>query len=203
MDIVKITENICYLPASEEPLSSDVVFIKSDGATYIFDVGASDETAEYINGITDRKTVVVSHFHQDHVFNIGRVKFDKLYASKETVKHTNMGEIVFDKIVLDNIIVLSVPSSHEKGCVILVCGDYAFLGDCAYAGFKRGERLYNVYQLGQLIKLFEDLDVKYFGMSHYKNFIYEKQTVMTMLKEQYAMRIPGSNFIETFYRKEN
>ena len=204
MGLIEITKNISYLPASENPLSSDVVFITKENKTYIFDVGANDEAAELINGIADEKIVVISHFHQDHAANVGRIKFDQLYASKETIKHTHTGSVISDTVVFDDdITALTVPSSHAKGCVIVVCGDFAFLGDCAYAGFKHGKRLYNVYQLGQLIKLLEGLDVKYFGMSHYKNFIYEKETVLTMLGEQYAKRTAGCDFIEAIGRRKD
>ena len=203
MGLIEITKNISYLPASEDPLSSDVVFIIKENKTYIFDVGANDEAAELINGITSEKIIVISHFHQDHAANVGRIKFDGLYASKETIKHTHTGSVISDKIVFDDdITALTVPSSHAKGCVIVVCGEFAFLGDCAYAGFKHGERLYNVYQLGQLIKLLEGLNVKYFGMSHYRNFIYEKETVLTMLREQYAKWTAGCDFIEAIGRRE-
>lgn len=201
MGLIEITKNISCLPASEAPLSSDIVFITKENKTYIFDVGANDEAAELINGITNEKIVVISHFHQDHAANVGRIKFDELYASKETIKHTHTGIVISDKIVFDDdITALTVPSSHAKGCVIVVCGDFAFLGDCAYAGFKHGRRLYNVYQLGQLIKLLESLDVKYFGMSHYKNFIYDRETVLTMLREQYAERTAGRDFIDAIGR---
>ena len=91
MGLIEITKNISYLPASEDPLSSDVVFITKENKTYIFDVGANDEAAELINGITSEKIIVISHFHQDHAANVGRIKFDGLYASKETIKHTHTG----------------------------------------------------------------------------------------------------------------
>ena len=49
MERIKITEQISYCPATEEPLSADVGFIRCGEEWWIYDVGSSTE---------DRKSVV-------------------------------------------------------------------------------------------------------------------------------------------------
>ena len=89
--IVKLTDRIQYLQVSYEPLSADVVAVRGDSAWWIFDVGACDEAAQFINelprilvdnsanlakrdnGVRLAKNVVISHFHRDHLLNVQRM----------------------------------------------------------------------------------------------------------------------------------
>ena len=86
--IVKLTDRIRYLQMSYEPLSADVVAVRGDSAWWIFDVGACDEAAKFINDLPRNlvddvanlaacnnaarlaKNVVISHFHRDHLLNV-------------------------------------------------------------------------------------------------------------------------------------
>ena len=45
MERIKITEQISYCPATEEPLSADVGFIRCGEEWWIYDVGSSTEAA--------------------------------------------------------------------------------------------------------------------------------------------------------------
>lgn len=200
MELIRINDSIRYLPAGEEPLSSDVVFIDGADRTYIFDAGASDEAAEAINSVQGRKTVVISHFHRDHTANVSRIGFDRLYGSKETIRHTRTGTVITEPVVLEDdvpVTVMPMPSSHAKGCLALVYGDeYAFLGDGAYAGFKKERRVYNVYKLRETIKFLDSLNVRYFALSHYRHLVYEKKIVLEMLRAEYSKRKQGCDFID-------
>ena len=89
--IVKLTDRIQYLQMSYDPLSADVVAVRGDSAWWIFDVGACDEAAKFINdlprnlvgdvanlakrdnGVRLAKNVVISHFHRDHLLNVQRM----------------------------------------------------------------------------------------------------------------------------------
>ena len=198
MELIKINDRIRYFPAGEDPLSSDVIFIDGADGTYIFDVGASAGAAEAINAVRGKKTVIISHFHRDHTANVPNVSFDALYGSKETIRHTHAGTVVTEPVTPESgITILPMPSSHAKGCLALVCGSgHAFLGDGAYAGFRKEKRVYNVYKLGETIKFLESLDVKYFALSHYKHLVYEKSAVLNMLRVEYSKRKQGQDFIE-------
>ena len=96
MPLINLTPEISYLPSVESPISSDVVFIKPQGSdtTWIFDTGTCSEAAEFINAVEGKKNIVISHFHPDHILNLLKVKYDKLYVSKYTKKYTRAGEIV-------------------------------------------------------------------------------------------------------------
>ena len=89
MSLINITPEISYLPSVENPLSSDVVFIKPEGSdvSWIFDVGSCGEAAQLINAVDGQKNIVISHFHPDHILNLLKVKYDKLYVTKYTKKY--------------------------------------------------------------------------------------------------------------------
>ena len=114
--IVKLTDRIRYLQMSYEPLSADVVAVRGDSAWWIFDVGACDEAAKFINDLPRnlvsenialhengecagtaavplKKNIVISHFHRDHLLNVVRhcdgevsLDFDTLYVGSHASK---------------------------------------------------------------------------------------------------------------------
>lgn len=94
--LIKITDEISYLDASEDPISSNVVFIKPKNSqtTWIFDVGLTSLAAQEINAVQGKKIVVISHFHPDHLFNINRISYDELYLSAHTFKYAKKGTVV-------------------------------------------------------------------------------------------------------------
>ena len=95
MSLIKLNEFISYLPATEKPLSCDVVFIKTDKATWIFDVGLNKEAVSEIKKIEGTKNIVISHFHPDHILNLVNVSADNIYVSKNTKKYTIKVKIIF------------------------------------------------------------------------------------------------------------
>lgn len=111
-----LQSRILHLPASnlseKGPLSADVYAIRGDSAWWIFDVGASDEAADFVNNLPCeklasesviaapgtaqhlhqdaaplKKNIIISHFHRDHFFNLSRVSFDNLFVGRETFRH--------------------------------------------------------------------------------------------------------------------
>ncbi|OWV16631.1 hypothetical protein B7992_02665 [Fibrobacter sp. UWH1] len=90
-------------------MSADVYAIRGETAWWIFDVGASDEAADFVNNLPCdvsvgellegtaprlhqdavplKKNIVISHFHRDHFFNLSRVSFDNLFVGRETFRH--------------------------------------------------------------------------------------------------------------------
>jgi len=84
---ITINDKISYIKASEEPLSSDVVLIAGEKYTYLFDVGNNGEVAAYLKELPGPKKIVLSHFHEDHMGNIGKVPFEVVYAGAATERH--------------------------------------------------------------------------------------------------------------------
>ena len=84
---IKITDTISYIKASEEPLSADVGMMEGEEYLYLFDVGNGEEVAEYINAIPKKKRVILSHFHPDHMGNIGRIPFETVFFGVNTEKY--------------------------------------------------------------------------------------------------------------------
>lgn len=197
--MIELTEHIKYLPATKKPFSCDVVFIKTDNATWIFDVGMSGEAAEQINSIEGKKNIVISHFHPDHILNLARIKYDELYVSPYTKKYTLKGTPVTETQLFQEepqIKIMELPSSHAKGCLMLICEDYAFLGDGSYCKEKIGHHSYNAQKLKEMIDVMESLDVKYFGLSHDRIFCQKKESVVALYKDIYKRRRPDSPIID-------
>lgn len=195
MPLVEITPEISYLPSVENPISSDVVFIKPEGSeiTWIFDTGANSESAEIINSIEGKKNIVISHFHPDHILNLLKVKYDNLYVTKYTKKYTRAGTVVDSDISFpDGIKIYQLPSSHSKGCLALEYKDYAFLGDATYCHFRLTAREYNVQLLEQMIKRMELIEAPNFCLSHDKGFVQPKESVLRIYRKILARRKAGN-----------
>lgn len=198
MPLVYITPEISYLPSVENPISSDVVFIKPAGSevTWIFDTGANSEAAGLINSVEGKKNIVISHFHPDHILNLLKVKYDTLYVTKYTKKYTRAGTVVDSDLTFpDGIKIYQFPSSHAKGCLALEYKDYVFLGDATYCKYRLKAHQYNVQLLEQMIKRMEQIDVPYFCLSHDKSFIQSKESVLNMYKNILARRTNGNPVI--------
>ena len=72
--MIEINERISVLQSSEEPvLSADVYVIKGDRFSYIVDVGSNDEALTLVKSIPNKK-IVITHFHDDHTDNLGRLE---------------------------------------------------------------------------------------------------------------------------------
>ncbi len=195
MPLINLTPEISYLPSVESPISSDVVFIKPQGSdtTWIFDTGTCSEAAELINAVEGKKNIVISHFHPDHILNLLKVKYDKLYVTKYTKKYTRAGEIVDGELLFpDDIKISQFPSSHSKGALILEYKDYAFLGDATYCHFRLTAREYNVQLLEQMIKKMEEITAPNFCLSHDKGFVQPKESVLRIYRKILARRKNGS-----------
>lgn len=84
---IKITEQISYIKASDEPLSADVILVEGKEYLYVFDVGNNEQVAQYLNSIPKKKRVILSHFHTDHMGNIGRVQWETVFFGVNTEKY--------------------------------------------------------------------------------------------------------------------
>ena len=195
MSLIEITPEISYLPSVENPLASDVVFIKPEASdtTWIFDTGTSSEAAQLINAVEGPKNIVISHFHPDHILNLIKVKYDRLYVSKYTKKYTRAGEIIDgEQTFPDGIKLYPIPSSHSKGALVLEYKDYAFLGDATYCHFRLSAREYNVQLLEQMIKKLEEIQAPNFCLSHDKAFVQPKESVLRIYRKILSRRQNGN-----------
>ena len=194
-ELRKLTENIAWLPATEDPLSADVGIVQSGDRLWIYDVGASREAAETINALPGRKTVVLSHFHADHAGNIGRAAWDELYAGPFTCKRLGVGTEVREDMIFEGVRLFPLPSSHAKGCVGLAVGEYAFVGDGIYSAAIDGKPAYNAGLLQSLIKTLKNLEARWLLLSHGEPFARDREEVMAELEEIYARRDKDSPYI--------
>ena len=181
-----ITDNIKYIESSDNPLSAEIgVITDNAGEKWLFDVGNDLSKLEELNGTYN---VVLSHFHKDHIGNINNINIKNLYVSKNTYEYVNKGIIVTDDIYINNIHIFNLPSSHAKGCLGLEIDEYAFVGDATYSKSNDEYYIYNVQQLKEEIDLLKSLKAKYLLVSHEKGFVQEKEIVIILLEQIYALR---------------
>ncbi|MCQ2091037.1 MAG: hypothetical protein MJY85_00005 [Fibrobacter sp.] len=217
-----LQSRILHLPASTpsdtSPLSADVYAIRGETVWWIFDVGASDETADFINNLPCdgvapgtaplKKNIIISHFHRDHFFNLSRVHFDNLFVGRETFRHCDESirarrgtQVVESPLQFEDglqIRIEPIPSSHAKGSLILTVGDaIAFLGDSTYPTVNhRGPDFYNVQLLYQQIQFLRACPTQFYYMSHRRFVPREKESVLQILESYYSKRQPNKNQIE-------
>ena len=197
-EIIRICDRISYIKASEEPLSADVGIIEGDECVWLFDLGCSDDAAETINGIEKPKNAVISHFHPDHMGNLGKVNFSEVFLGANTFKYAKCGTVVDKDIFIDDgmkIHIFPLPSSHAKGSLGMETGEYAFLGDGTYATIKQGKVCYNASVLKEEIAVLKKLSAKFFLVSHDEKFIRGREEVIAELEEIYSKRDPKESYI--------
>ena len=195
----KISDDIYYIKATDIPLSSDVGIVEGKEYCWVYDVGNNEEACQALAEIAKDKAVVLSHFHPDHMGNLGKVAYAKLYCGDNTFKYIKTGEIVDRELMIEDgvsIHLFKIPSSHAKGSIGMeVNGEYAFWGDAAYCTTKSGKRVYNAQLLLEQINLLKSLSSKYILLSHEENFVTEKDKLIGMLWSQYEKRDAKSPYI--------
>lgn len=203
-----LTENISVLPASSNPLSADVGIVYGRERVYLYDVGANEYSMNYINSIDKKKSVILSHFHQDHMGNIGLINCDTLYGGRESIKHLpdniGTGQIicVTERVHIEDgisIEIVPLPSTHAKGSLAMcVNEEYAFLGDATYTAMIKGQACYNAQLLKSQIEVLASLKNRYFLLSHDEQFVYEKQEIVDSLKKIYDSRDKSKSNISNY-----
>ena len=197
-DIIKITDRISYIKATEKPLSADVGIIEGDESVWIFDVGADESVPISLNKISKPKNAVISHFHPDHMRNLEHVDLNEIYLGANTFKYAKRGTVVDKDVFIDDGITIHIfplPSSHAKGSLGMEIGDYAFLGDATYSTMKQGKVCYNASVLKEEIAVLENLSAKFFLISHDEKFIRPKEKIIEELEEIYKKRDPKESYI--------
>lgn len=185
--MIKINEKISYIPASDGPLSADIGIINDGGTLWLYDVGGDEAKISALDGIYN---VVISHFHNDHTGNIGKINISELYGSKETFKHTHFGNVVSDEFVSGSVRVFSIPSSHCKGCLGMEIDEtFAFVGDALYCRHKNGKRTYNAQILKDEIDCLKNIKAQFLLVSHYDGFVRRKEDVIAELEAVYEKRV--------------
>lgn len=190
MKEIVINEKISYIACSDDPLSADIGIIRDGEAVWLYDVGSD---ARSIAGLMGSYNVVLSHFHQDHAGNIGKLNIRDLYVSNETKRHVRMGVVVDGDIYIGNLHIFPLPSSHCKGCLGLeVDEDYAFVGDALYCKAKDGYYIFNVQLLRDEIAVLKKLKAPYLLVSHFNGMVRRRDEVIVELEELYNLRVENS-----------
>ena len=187
----RINDVYSFVIGQEEPLSADVAIIEGDKYTYLFEVGNGEKIVKEIEKIEKPKIVILSHFHPDHIANLSKIEYEKLFLGDNTYKYINDGVIIKDRIVINDgvsIELFKIVSCHAKGSIGLKVGDYAFIGDALAPTHKKGKYVFNCQMLKEEIDLFDNLDVNYFVSSHSMDFPLTKAEVITKLRKIYDKR---------------
>lgn len=189
-----INEKISYIECSDDPLSADIGIIRDGDAVWLYDVG-SDERA--ISELTGNYNVVLSHFHQDHTGNIGKLNIKEAFVSPETKRHVQMGTVADKDIFVGNLHIFPLPSSHCKGCLGLEVEEtYAFVGDALYSKFRDGYYIFNAQLVKDAIAVLQNLKAPYLLVSHFKGLVRRRDEVIAELTELYQHRGKNSQEIK-------
>lgn len=194
MKEIVINEKISYIECSEDPLSADIGIIRDGDAVWLYDVG-SDERA--VSELTGKYNVVLSHFHQDHTGNLGKLTIKEAFVSDETKRHVQMGTVADRDIYIGNLHIFPLPSSHCKGCLGLEVDEtYAFVGDALYSKFRDGYYIFNAQLVKDEIAVLQNLKAPYLLVSHFKGLVRRRDEVIAELTELYQYRDKNSSEIK-------
>lgn len=197
-DIIRITDRLSYIKATENPLSADVGIFEGDEFLWTFDIGADISVPISLNAFEKPKKAVLSHFHPDHTANIDRINLSGIYLGANTFKYIKRGTVVANEIFIDDgerIHIFPLPSSHAKGSLGMEIGDFAFIGDAVYSTMKQGKICYNASVLREEIAVLRNLSAKFFLISHDEKFIRPKDEIIGELEEIYSKRNPKESYI--------
>lgn len=180
-----IAERIKYLPATDNPLSADVYFIEGDQCCYIFDVGNNDNALHHINQINKEKTIILSHYHKDHIGNIERINYHDLYVGKKTYETIGKGKIVENAITINDgvkIEIIHCTSPHTDGSLIInINNEYTLIADLYFT-----RPPFNKEKAMKMIRFLKNIDTKYFVISHQEDAkVISKEKLILALKEYF------------------
>ena len=187
----RISAHIQHYPAQETPLSADVFFIEGEKYLYIYDTGAGEGALRAIEAFAPEKerVVILSHYHDDHTANLGRIKYSRLLVGNLTAKHLERGEIVEEPITIDDGVHLEIfpcASVHSGGSLILTVNrKYALIGDLVYPSKKLNRVFARL-----MTETLESLDAEFFIPSHRpgKNII-PKALLIASLKKHFSTHV--------------
>ena len=197
-DIIKITDRISYIKATENPLSADVGIVEGDEFIWLYDIGTDESVPISLMIFEKPKNAVLSHFHPDHMGNLEHVDLNEIYLGANTFKYAKRGKVIDKDVFIDDgikIHIFPISSSHAKGSLGMEIGDYAFLGDATYSTMKQGKACYNSSVLKEEISVLKNLSAKFFLISHDEKFIKSKEKIIAELEEIYSRRDPKESFI--------
>lgn len=190
MKEIVINEKISYIECSDAPLSADIGIIRDGNEVWLYDVGSDDRA---VSELTGNYKIVLSHFHQDHTGNMGKLRIKEAFVSDETKRHVHMGTIADRDICIGNLHIFPLPSSHCKGCLGLeVDGTYAFVGDALYSKFRAGYFIFNAQLVKEEIEVLKKLKAPYLLVSHFKGLVRRRDEVIAELEELYRHRDKNS-----------
>lgn len=190
----KITSYLYYYEETyKKELSSDVFFLKGKENNYLFDVGCDKDLLNEID-MNKIKYIFISHYHEDHIGLIPYFDRNKIYVSKYTFKKLNVGIVISNFIIDDNIHieVKEIPSPHEKGSLIVIINnEVTLLGDAIY----ESSRGYNVSKLYNLVNDLKKINTKYFILSHKVRLI-KKDVLVLYLEDLLSRQKKNENYIK-------
>lgn len=182
-----LTPRICRIPPVDEPLSSDVFIIEGNERCYVFDVGTSDAAYEAVAALKKPVTVILSHFHRDHIGNMSRLAPAEVLAGARTCKYVPNATLVDAPLVIrDGVTIVVQPcvSPHAPGCLIAtVDGEVTFIGDLHYARSGTGQG-----EAKGMLNVLKKLNTRCFVPSHMQGDpLVEKDALLRDIREYFGI----------------
>ena len=179
----EINSYIQYIEPSQVPLSAAVYLIKGENNTYVYDVGRAAESAEQLSQI-EKKVIVLSHYHGDHVENIHKLDYKQLYVGDLCAEAIGKGHIVRDVLKLHDgveLCIRSCPSVHVGGSLILTVNEeYCMIGDV-----HLHRATFDSNTAWQMLSVLKRVKCKYFLVSHGEELCIPKEKLIAELENEY------------------
>lgn len=192
--MIKLNERVEYFPQIEEPLSADVILIKGNETTFIFDIGNNEDALSYVNSSKGKKVLILSHFHSDHASNAGNARVDEIYGGNYTCNSLKLGKVVTEITAIAtkekegiDLKIIPIPSSHAKGCLALMLDDeILFTGDATYAMLRGNEVVYNATLLNDELNTLRSLPATKYFLSHDNGKLRKSALIIRQLSNIYT-----------------
>lgn len=183
----QLAQRVFRVPPVDDPLSSDAFIIEGDTQYYVFDVGSSDAAFEAVSALGKPVTVILSHFHRDHIANMDRLTPAETLAGARTMKYIAGGTLVDAPLTIRDgvkIVVRPCVSPHAPGSLIAtVDGMYTLIGDLHYARPSTGQG-----EAKGMLNLLKTLKTAYFLPSHRMDSpLVERDALLQEIKAYYGI----------------
>ncbi|MFA7222121.1 MAG: MBL fold metallo-hydrolase [Bacilli bacterium] len=175
----KINERLYYVDGAKDKPVPKISLINCGDFSVLVDVGNEEGQVESLNKMIKEfnlpiiKYVIITHFHDDHIHNIGHFSNFSIIATKYTMKYIKCIDAPLEKpMIIEaknfNIKIDFLPNSHSKGALLIYedLDKVMFIGD-ALCGRILGDKVYlNRSSTYEMIKKFNEYDVSFYVDGH-------------------------------------
>ena len=167
MEFVEVSPHCGYVESESGLICPKIGVVSGQKGTLYFDTGASLKQLHVLDALREENllknpaSLVISHFHNDHIANFAYFSSCLVYGSKVTARYVRVDRLVGEKTIVDlgeiHPEIVPLPSSHAKGSLILYIPEekVVYLGDGVYEAVGFDKPYYDrslFYEMSQVLK---------------------------------------------------